>query len=258
MFLLALVVACGPVHAGGKGLGPMDPGAPTYLCKRAIGPITVDGKLDEDSWEKAESAGPFVFPWPQQTGDKQRTTVKLLWDDEALYVGYTCSDADVTAVLEQRDDPTYKDDCVEIFINPAPGRSLFYYGCEMNARGVMYDYLMAWPTCLLQQFDLQGFELATDIAGTLDDSSDKDEEWTLEVKIPFKNLDGLAPKFPPDDGVRWRIQMNRWDGTGDKRVLSEWTPSGKKVPDPHRPAGFGILEFSEEEVGKTEAPPSAH
>ncbi len=250
MLYLALMLPAMAVHADGKGLEPIDPNVPTYVCKRAIGEITVDGKLDEPSWEKAEPTRAFVFPWPDQLGAKQRTTVKLLWDDDALYVGYTCWDTDITATFENRDDPTYKDDCVEIFINPAPGRSVFYYGQEMNARGVLYDYFYAWPTCLLNPFDLKGFELATSLNGTLNDSADKDTRWTLEVKIPFRNFDGLAPKYPPDDGVQWRIQMNRWDGTGDKRALSEWTPSGKKVPDPHRPAGFGILEFSADEAGR--------
>jgi len=250
MLHLALILFAMPIHAADKGLGPMDPNVTTYLCKRTLGPITVDGKLDEPSWQKAEPTRPFVFPWPDQPGAKQRTTARLLWDDHALYVAYTCWDTDITAACENRDDPTYKDDCVEIFINPAPGRSVFYYGLEMNARGVLYDYFFAWPTCLLTQFDLKGFELATSLGGTLNHSTDQDTRWTLEVKIPFDNFAGLAPKCPPDAGVQWRIQMNRWDGAGDKRALSEWTPSGRKVPDPHRPAGFGILEFSADPVGK--------
>ena len=31
-----------------------------YLCYRAIGPITIDGKLDEASWERAPRSGAFV------------------------------------------------------------------------------------------------------------------------------------------------------------------------------------------------------
>jgi Carbohydrate family 9 binding domain-like len=249
MIGILLLVCALPVSAAGKGLGPMDPGVPTYVCRRATEAIVIDGKLDEPSWQKAEPTRAFVFPWPGQPGDKQRTVAQLVWDDDALYVAYTCSDGDITATFEARDDPVYKDDCVEIFINPAPAKSRFYYGFEMNARGVMYDYFNAWPTCLVSQFDLPGYELATTLEGTLNDSSDHDTRWCLEVKIPFAGLGGLAPKFPPDEGVRWRIQMNRWDGT-EKRALSEWTPSGKKVPDPHRPAGFGVLEFTADQVGE--------
>jgi hypothetical protein len=249
MFAMVLMVFVMPVQGQEKGVGAIDPGVPTYVCKRATGPITIDGKLDEPSWQKAETTRAFVFPWPDQKGAKQQTTAKLLWDDDALYVAFDCWDNDITATYENRDDTTYKDDCVEIFLAPAPGRTVFYYGNEMNARGVMFDYFFAWPSFLLKQFDLKGFELATQLHGTLNDSSDKDSRWFLELKIPFDNFEGLAAGPKPEDGERWRMQMNRWDGTDEERALSEWTPSGKKEPDPHRPKGFGILEFSAKEVG---------
>ncbi len=236
-----------PTAAVGAGLGPIDDGVPTYVCKRATGAIKIDGKLDEASWEKAEPTAEFVFPWPEQPGEKQRTEGKLIWDDEALYVGYTCRDKDIVAKFEDRDDPVYRDDCVEIFINPAPAQTAYYYGLEMNCRGVLYDYFYIWPTTLLKRFDLEGAELATTWIGTLNDSSDRDRVWYLEVRIPFENFEAFYPD-PPGDGERWRVQMNRWDGT-DKRALSEWTPSGKDWPDPHRPRGFGILEFSGAPVG---------
>ena len=40
-----------------------------------------------------------------------------------------------------RRGPDYRDDAVEIFINPNPQQEVVYYGFEMNARGVLYDYL---------------------------------------------------------------------------------------------------------------------
>lgn len=245
--MITIALAVLPLCAQEAGsLGLMDEGVPTYVCRRAIDAIAVDGKLDEESWRRAEGTRRFVFPWPEQPGDKQKTTVQLLWDDAALYLGYTCRDADLTAVHTDRDDPTYEDDCVEVFLNPAPDRTEFYYGFEMNCRGVMYDYFMCWPLCILNHFDCKGWQLATRLDGTLNDSTDTDRGWTLEVKIPFANFAGLR-KDPPQPGERWRMQMNRWDGK-DKRALSEWTPSGKDVPDPHRPAGFGVLEFSGEAV----------
>jgi hypothetical protein len=247
-FLLAVFVAL-PAAAQDRGpLGPMDEGVPTYVCQRAVGKIQVDGKLGEASWRLAKPTTRFVFPWPDQPGDKQKTTVQLVWDDEALYVGYTCRDTDITGVYTRRDDPTYKDDCVEVFLDVAPDKTDFYYGFEMNCRGVMYDYFMCWPLCILNRFNCKGWRLATHIDGTLNDSSDTDRGWTLEVRTPFANFEGLR-KDPPKDGERWRMQMNRWDGK-DKRALSEWTPSGKSEPDPHRPAGFGVLEFSAEAAGE--------
>ena len=82
---------------------------PRYEVKRAPSRIQVDGKLDEKAWQ---AAAPIVliFPWESQTGAKQKTTVRVLWDDQNLYIGYECEDADITAQFTERDDPTYRDD----------------------------------------------------------------------------------------------------------------------------------------------------
>ena len=245
--LLTVALLLTPALSLAGDLGPMDEGVPTYVCERAAGPIKIDGKLDEKTWESAASTGEFVFPWPDQPGEKQRTEAQVCWDDEALYVAYTCRDKDLTAVHTDRDDPTYQDDCVEVFLNPAPGKTVYYYGLEMNCRGVLYDYFMCHPLAILNHFDLKGCEVATTWSGTLNERDDRDRWWRLEVRIPFDNFVALH-KGPPKPGEQWRMQMNRWDGK-DKRALSEWTPSGLPVPHPHRPAGFGVLEFSGERVG---------
>lgn len=216
---------------------------PRVEVKRARSPVAVDGKLDEAAWRDAVPVR-FVFPWEQQTGAKQGTVARLLWDKDALYVGYNCEDADVTARHERYDDPTYEDDAVEIFINPDPAQG-FYFGLEMNARAVMYDYFFAFPHKLLRRFDLRGAKLATDIRGTLNKGGDRDFGWSLEVSIPWGNLDDLAKGGAPRPGAVWRANLNRWDGTAPARRLSQWAPSGKKEPNPHAPERFGELVFVE-------------
>ena len=110
------------------------PPIPKYEVKRAESSIVIDGKLDDKAWAAANTAE-LTFPWESQTGAKQKTIARLLWDDDNLYVSYECEDADVTAKFTQRDDPTYRDDAVEIFINPRPTQqTTAYIGLEMNAR----------------------------------------------------------------------------------------------------------------------------
>ena len=113
-----------------------DADLPAYEALREVGGIKIDGKLDEPDWIKAQEI-PLQFPWEQQTGAKQKTIVKLLWNDANLYVGYDCQDEEITAAHDQRDDPTYKDDCVEIFISPNQQSLDLYYGLEMNCRAVL-------------------------------------------------------------------------------------------------------------------------
>jgi hypothetical protein len=98
---------------------------------------------------------------PLQTGAKQMTRARLLWDAQALYVGFDADDVDITAQYQQRDDPTCRDDAVEIFINPNP-----------------------------QQ------EVATSLRGTLNVRTDVDSGWSLEAMIPWPNFEELSRRPP--------------------------------------------------------------
>jgi Domain of unknown function (DUF1083). len=168
------------------------PPVPKTEVKRASSRIVVDGKLSDEAWKAAEPVT-LLFPW-EQRGAKQKTLVRLLWDDEYLYVAYDCEDEDITALFDQRDDPTYRDDAVEIFLNPKPQQS-FYYGLEMNARAVLYDYFYAFPQLLLKRYDFTGVQLATDLRGTLNARGDKDSGWSLELAIPWRNFEELGGKI---------------------------------------------------------------
>ena len=222
-----------------QGLGPL----PEYSVKSIKEKMVVDGKLSEPSWSQAPPIT-LMFPWDFQTGKKQKTTVKLLRDADTLYVGYEAEDTDITATHENRDDPTYKDDCVEIFIKPSQETDS-YFGMEMNARGVLYDYFYPFPKGLDKNLNFEGVQLKTTLKGTLNQRSDQDSAWTLEVAIPFRNFTPLSKQLAPKAGEKWRVQVNRWDGTEDSagRRLSMWCHPGLKKANPHNPDRFGILLF---------------
>jgi hypothetical protein len=216
------------------------PPVPRYEVKWTGVPIVIDGKLDDKAWAAAAPIE-FVFPWDFQTGAKQKTTAKLLWDDQYLYVGYDCQDSDIVAVYTERDDPTYRDDAVELFINPKPSQTSIYFGLEMNARAVLYDYLLYDSQYALKRFNLQGVKLLTHIRGTLNMRGDKDDGWSLEVAIPWVNFEEIAK--PPVNGTIWTANLNRWDGVEPDRRLSMWSNSLEKTPTPHAPKRFGQLVF---------------
>lgn len=114
-------------------------------------------------------------------GSRPKTTVRPLWDDR-----------------------NYRDDAVELVINPKPSQTGQYYGMEMNARAVPFDYFYIFPTLLLKRMDFSGAQLCTHLRGSLNVRDDKDEGWTLEVAIPWKNFEELAPKLPPEPVVQVR------------------------------------------------------
>jgi len=221
------------------------PPIPKYEVRRAASPISIDGKVDEKAWSAAEAVQ-LAFPWESQTGARQKTLARLLWDDENLYVSYECEDADVTAQFTGRDDPTYRDDAVEIFINPRPQQqTTAYIGLEMNARGVLYDYLSVAVTpksrLVFKRFNLDGVKVAASVNGTLNNREDTDRGWSLEVSIPWANFEEFSKR--PSPGASWSFNLNRWDGVEPDRRMSIWSDSMTERPNPHVPDRFGEMLF---------------
>lgn len=237
MRIVLLLALMAPLAAG-QGMARMsnrklDP-PPSYAAPRVRVPPRVDGKGTEPEWSKAPAVQ-LQFPWDSQTGAKQKTTVRLMWDETFLYALFECEDAEITVRHFQRDDPTYQDDAVEIYLNPKPKQETAYLGFEMNANGVMYDYLMIYPNVgTIKKWNLSGYELRT---------ARTEKGWSLELAFPWDDFNDLAPR--PSAGSEWRMQLVRWDGKEPARRLSIWSDSGLERPHPHNPARFGTLRLVE-------------
>src|SRR5687767_2155951 len=92
---------------------------PRYTVRRAASRISIDAKINEAAWKRAPLVSDFIFNrWKE--GQKEKTDVRLLWDDENLYVAYYCHDRHISASVTQRHGPVSGDDCVEIFLSPNP------------------------------------------------------------------------------------------------------------------------------------------
>lgn len=221
---------------------PATPPIPRYLVRRATSAVKIDGELAEDAWADAFPEVSLSFLWNEQTGAPQPTYIRLLYDDAALYVAFRAVDADINARFSQRDDPTFLDDAVEIFINPERSQQTVYYGFEMNARGVLYDYLNLNSRTLFKRFDATNVEIGVKLNGTLNDRSDVDEQWTLELAIPWENFERLSLE-PPTAGTVWKANLNRWDGVQPDRRMSIWSDPMNDESWPHVPSRFGDLVF---------------
>ncbi len=244
--LFACFLGCGtlaaqPASTQAKSAAAAEPPIPRYQVKRAGSPIVIDGQFDDKAWETASPAVTLQFLWDSQTGAKQKTAVRMLWDDQNLYLAYDCDDADITAQFQNRDDPTYQDDAVEIFINPRPSQDGLYFGFEMNARGVLYDYVNYGGRTLVKQYNANGVKIATFLRGTMNVRGDKDQGWSLEAAIPWSNFDALSR--PPQVGTVWKANLNRWDGVEPNRRMSIWSDPQQQTPWPHIPQRFGELAF---------------
>ena len=224
-----------------------------YVCYRTAGLLKIDGKLNEASWKSAESTAPFVdisgegFAKPIYN-----TAAKMLWDDEYLYIGATLQEPDIKARLTQRDTIIYHDNDFEVFLDP-DGDGHQYFEIETNARGVIFDLMLDRPYRsggnFFIQWDCPGLKTAIHCDGTLNKSTDKDRQWSVEMAIPRA---AITRNFtnPLQTGNYWRINFSRvqWLKAGGPEENWVWSPTGKI--DMHMPDRWGFLYFSDKTVGK--------
>ncbi|MEZ5000710.1 MAG: carbohydrate-binding family 9-like protein [Bacteroidales bacterium] len=104
--------------------------------------MTVDGSLSEPSWESARWSSDFTdIEGTLRPEPLYRTRVKMLWDDNYLYIGAEISEPHIWAYLKQRDTVIFYDNDFEVFIDPG-GDTHGYYEVEMNAAGTVWDLLL--------------------------------------------------------------------------------------------------------------------
>lgn len=232
---------------------------PHYKCLKTKHPIAIDGNINPAEWGHAVKSDAFVdirgSKYPVKPA--QETHMMMLWDDENLYIAAELMETDIWATVKGRDNTIYWDNDFEFFIDPE-GDSLCYIEFEMNAYGTEWDLLLTKPYCkggtYLNGFDIKGMETAVNIYGTLNDPSDKDEKWTIEIKIPLKSLNKKIKL-----GDVWRMNFSRveWqhvkvvDGQYVKEKGREsmgnednwvWAPTGKV--DIHQPHLWGYVTFA--------------
>ena len=69
----------------------------TFSASRTHHAITVDGKMEEGSWSKTEVRALEYFYGVVEKSDEQKTDFRMLWDDENLYLFFSCEDQYLTA-----------------------------------------------------------------------------------------------------------------------------------------------------------------
>ena len=221
-----------------------------YTVYRAAEEIRVDGILDEQSWQLAEKTADFAdisgegFPVPGQ-----RTYAQMVWDDEYLYIAGTLFETNITAKLTRRDTIIFYDNDFEVFIDPYD-KQAGYFELETNARGVLFDLLMDKPYRdggnFLVPWNCDGIRLAVGIDGTLNDPSDTDVKWTVEMAIPGEAL-RWGFDYPLQEGRYWRLGFSRVEWNGKPEDNWVWSPTGRI--DMHMPERWGFIFFDGKTVG---------
>jgi len=247
-----------------------------YVCYRTASPISIDGLPDEKDW--------LSVPWSEDFVDIEgslkplptyKTRMKMLWDDNYLFIAAELEEPHVWANLTERESVIFYDNDFEVFIDP-DGDTHNYIEYEMNARNTQWDLLLLKPyrddliqNVAIDNWNINGIKSAVHVNGTLNNPNDIDKSWTLEIAIPFDALTelSLTGKLPVQ-GEQYRIDFSRVEWTvdivdgkykkrthnvdGKEKPLPEnnwvWSPQG--VIAMHQPETWGFVQFSEKIAGK--------
>jgi len=204
-------------------------------CVRTNKPPVIDGKLDDECWKRAGVTDDF---WNTEDNrhekPTQQTVVYLLHDDAYLYIAFRLAETDIASIkaaVSKRDAGVWGDDCAELFLLPPdstfPGVALVgptrYYHMVVNSLGVKQDGIGKQPAADWNA----NWQASTHI--------DKDE-WTVEIRIAFKQLDSK-----PTGASVWKVNFNR----SEKRLGENSSWARMKI-DFHDPARFGHMFFVDE------------
>lgn len=256
---VALVTPCLTVTAHAQAVVPR-----RYVAPYAVTAPVVDGRLDDGAW----AAAPWTEAFVDIEGDRRPrprllTRVKLAWDSAALYVGAELEEPDLWGTITTRDAVIFHDNDFEVFLDP-DGDGRTYFELEINALGTVWDLFL--PLAYRHGgrardgWDITGLRSAVALRGTLNDPSDRDSGWSVELAIPWADL--RQPEVTtavPRAGDRWRVNFSRvqWHlrveggryakvtdpATGRPLAEMNWVWSPQDTINMHIPERWGLVEF---------------
>ncbi|AWW33139.1 carbohydrate-binding family 9-like protein [Echinicola strongylocentroti] len=246
-----------------------------YVTYRTTGNLVMDGNMDEEDWTAAKWSSLFVdIEGDAQPAPLYDTKLKMLWDEEHLYIGVWMEEPDLWATYTERESVIFHENDIEVFLDP-DGDTHNYYELEINALGTEWDLMITKPYrnagSPINGWNINGLEKGISLDGTVNDPTDKDRSWTVEMAIPWKALSQRGPAYrAPADGEQWRINFSRvqWQLEVDNNQYTKkinpktgkhfpeynwvWSPQGHI--NMHLPEYWGYLQFVEQPVGSEEVP----
>ncbi|MFT5528058.1 MAG: ketosteroid isomerase-like protein [Pirellulaceae bacterium] len=230
-----------------------------YVCYQATETPKIDGRLDDKVWNAAPWTVEFAdIEGPGHPQPRFRTTAKMLWDADYFYIAVQMEEPHVWGTLVKHDSVIFHDNDFEVFIDPN-GDNHQYYEFEMNALNTGWDLFLPRPYSdggsADDGWEIPGLKTAVYVDGTLNDPTDVDKGWSVEIAIPWRTLQQHAHRpAPPRNGDQWRIDFSRveWehevkDGKyqkvkGKREDNWVWSPQG--IVNMHRPERWGYVQFS--------------
>jgi len=168
------------------------------------GSVRIDGRLDDEAWQKATPITDFVQKEPvENAAPTDAMEVRLLYDDDVLYVGARMSSRDgrIQAPLGRRDSTGQAEHILVSFDTFLDRRTAVVFG--VTAAGVRIDRFHSSDN--EDSFDA-GFDPVWRAVTQV-----SDDYWTAELWIPFSQL-----RFNPQSVQTWGLNLFRFRPTLDE------------------------------------------
>lgn len=163
----------------------------SLMASRTSQKISIDGFAQEEAWKGAEVATGFLERNPTEGNPpQQKTEVKILYDDNAIYVMGYCYDKSPDSILTQlgeRDDDLNADLFSISF--DTYNKMLDAFTFSVSASGVQSD----------SRISDRSFNAVWESAVQI-----VEDGWIVEMEIPY-----YAIRFPKGEKQKWRVQFER-------------------------------------------------
>jgi hypothetical protein len=171
---------------------------PAVRAVRSVAPIVLDGRLDEPAWREAPPATGFTQSDPQEgQAATERTEIRVVYDDAALYVGARMFDSEPSKIrrrLSRRDDYHIDADYIIVYLDPHHDH-LTGAQFQVTAAGSLGDAALYNDTD-----EDESWDGVWDAKVVVDDQG-----WTAEMRIPFSQL-----RFTSGDRQTWGLNVERF------------------------------------------------
>jgi len=199
----------------------------------------LDWNLDSDIWKNI----PYQDLSEIQMGNlKEKTKFKICYDDKYIYIGFICDfpAKDVNLSELGHDGQCWREECLEIFLDPCAGREKYYHFIFNPVKNSFYEASNGFITDPADP-GIGKDDASWNCEWTYESHIDqKENKWHSIVKIPFASLSTPAPAA----GTAWLMNIGREHCFQDskKRELSLWSPNLEAL-NFHEKESFGELIF---------------
>ena len=256
--LLCVSVQATALHSGvAPSLRTHQP--PSILVPHTTVTPSVDGSANDPAWNTSACVPALSLSvGPQSDGlTALPTQVQVLWDEKYLYFRFTCRGDDAQSPYTHRDDPLYKADAIEMFLDPK-GDAREWVEVEASPNNVIFDKLFLLTADPVSGRDgvlvapIRQRDLWTDVAWNLDGlrtsvrkvrNADGTTTWIADLAVPADPLLRRlgASQFSPMT-LRGNLVRYHWFGSTSQQKLLAMNWASVAFGYPHvSPQAMGSL-----------------